>query len=52
MSSSIEVAGTCRSLGTADASVIHSIACEATDANGSRYALRFVGDGQRVRVTN
>ena len=46
-----DVAATCKMFQTTDASVVHSVKCEATDLSGSHIALDFRGNGSRVDVS-
>jgi hypothetical protein len=42
--------GTCKQIGNFAAQQVSSIACDATDANGSKYELQFESDGSPIRV--
>ena len=42
--------GTCQQIGNFAAQQVSSITCDATDANGIKYVLRFESDGSPIRV--
>jgi hypothetical protein len=42
--------GTCKQIGDFAAQRVSSISCDATDANGDKYALQFESDGSPIRV--
>jgi hypothetical protein len=44
------IAAQCVTTMTRDGSVWSKITCEATDENGSRYALNFISDGLKISV--
>ena len=42
--------GTCKQIGNFTAQQVSSITCDATDANGIKYAFQFESDGSPIRV--
>jgi hypothetical protein len=42
--------GMCKQIGNFAAQQVSSIACDATDANGTKYKLQFESDGSPIRV--
>jgi hypothetical protein len=42
--------GICKQIGNFAAQQVSSVTCDATDANGNKYELRFESDGSPIRV--